>query len=185
MCNLILVLSFPKFYLKQLQFDVRMRFLGVRACYFSFTSLFYGGYWLYLDWKENASFCWRAFVDDSKLPSSTSYSLLLASQAYLYSGKMSSARDSHSYAVSYVASPVQSTVQLTRSLQCDECRARKSRVSSLFLFLLVFICRDMAWFKLFSQCSKERPTCAQCRQLQKECVYSPKVVRSPLTRQWV
>ncbi|KAL1981234.1 hypothetical protein VTN96DRAFT_2947 [Rasamsonia emersonii] len=47
----------------------------------------------------------------------------------------------------------------SHSYACDECRARKSR------------------------CSKERPACAQCRQLQKECVYSPKVIRSPLTRQ--
>ncbi|KAL2219178.1 putative C6 transcription factor [Thermoascus aurantiacus ATCC 26904] len=42
---------------------------------------------------------------------------------------------------------------------CDECRLRKSK------------------------CSKERPSCAQCRQLKKECNYSPKVTRSPLTRQ--
>ncbi|KAL2009100.1 hypothetical protein VTN00DRAFT_7294 [Thermoascus crustaceus] len=42
---------------------------------------------------------------------------------------------------------------------CDECRLRKSK------------------------CSKERPSCAQCRQLKKECTYSPKITRSPLTRQ--
>ncbi|OJD16832.1 hypothetical protein AJ78_03022 [Emergomyces pasteurianus Ep9510] len=32
-------------------------------------------------------------------------------------------------------------------------------------------------------CSKQRPTCSLCKQLKKECVYSPKVVRTPLTRQ--
>ncbi|KAJ6157518.1 fungal specific transcription factor domain protein [Penicillium chermesinum] len=33
------------------------------------------------------------------------------------------------------------------------------------------------------KCSKEKPVCLQCRQLNKECKYSPKVTRSPLTRQ--
>ncbi|KAJ5864689.1 uncharacterized protein N7529_006605 [Penicillium soppii] len=47
----------------------------------------------------------------------------------------------------------------SHSFACDECRLRKSR------------------------CSKERPICLQCRQLNKECLYSPKVSRSPLTRQ--
>ncbi|KAL5358144.1 fungal-specific transcription factor domain-containing protein [Aspergillus floccosus] len=47
----------------------------------------------------------------------------------------------------------------SHSYACDECRLRKSK------------------------CSKERPTCAQCKQLNKECNYSPKVTRSPLTRQ--
>ncbi|KAJ5692372.1 hypothetical protein N7462_001795 [Penicillium macrosclerotiorum] len=47
----------------------------------------------------------------------------------------------------------------SHSFACDECRLRKSR------------------------CSKERPVCVQCRQLNKECKYSPKVTRSPLTRQ--
>ncbi|KAJ5472982.1 hypothetical protein N7530_006983 [Penicillium desertorum] len=47
----------------------------------------------------------------------------------------------------------------SHSFACDECRLRKSR------------------------CSKERPICLQCRQLNKECIYSPKVSRSPLTRQ--
>ncbi|KAJ5885154.1 hypothetical protein N7495_009664 [Penicillium taxi] len=47
----------------------------------------------------------------------------------------------------------------SHSFACDECRLRKSR------------------------CSKERPICLQCRQLNKECKYSPKVTRSPLTRQ--
>ncbi|CAI7578145.1 unnamed protein product [Penicillium glandicola] len=47
----------------------------------------------------------------------------------------------------------------SHSFACDECRLRKSR------------------------CSKERPVCLQCRQLNKECLYSPKVSRSPLTRQ--
>ncbi|GIK01125.1 lactose regulatory protein lac9 and GAL4-like protein [Aspergillus viridinutans] len=47
----------------------------------------------------------------------------------------------------------------SHSYACDECRLRKSR------------------------CSKERPTCAQCKQLNKECNYSPKITRSPLTRQ--
>ncbi|KAJ5111125.1 hypothetical protein N7532_001660 [Penicillium argentinense] len=47
----------------------------------------------------------------------------------------------------------------SHSFACDECRLRKSR------------------------CSKERPVCLQCRQLNKECKYSPKVSRSPLTRQ--
>ncbi|KAJ5124206.1 uncharacterized protein N7515_008031 [Penicillium bovifimosum] len=47
----------------------------------------------------------------------------------------------------------------SHSFACDECRLRKSR------------------------CSKERPVCLQCRQLNKECIYSPKVNRSPLTRQ--
>ncbi|KAJ5909907.1 hypothetical protein N7504_004550 [Penicillium tannophilum] len=47
----------------------------------------------------------------------------------------------------------------SHSFACDECRLRKSR------------------------CSKERPICLQCRQLNKECKYSPKVSRSPLTRQ--
>ncbi|EEQ85517.2 transcriptional regulatory protein GAL4 [Blastomyces dermatitidis ER-3] len=46
-----------------------------------------------------------------------------------------------------------------QSIACDECRLRKSK------------------------CSKERPTCSLCKQLKKECVYSPKVVRTPLTRQ--
>ncbi|OAX81130.1 hypothetical protein ACJ72_04532 [Emergomyces africanus] len=32
-------------------------------------------------------------------------------------------------------------------------------------------------------CSKQRPTCSLCKQLKQECVYSPKVVRTPLTRQ--
>ncbi|KAE8306606.1 fungal-specific transcription factor domain-containing protein [Aspergillus transmontanensis] len=47
----------------------------------------------------------------------------------------------------------------SHSYACDECRLRKSK------------------------CSKEKPTCAQCRQLNKECKYSPKITRSPLTRQ--
>ncbi|OJJ43461.1 hypothetical protein ASPZODRAFT_74508 [Penicilliopsis zonata CBS 506.65] len=47
----------------------------------------------------------------------------------------------------------------SHSYACDECRLRKSK------------------------CSKERPICAQCRQLNKECSYSPKITRSPLTRQ--
>ncbi|KAI9370734.1 fungal-specific transcription factor domain-containing protein [Aspergillus egyptiacus] len=47
----------------------------------------------------------------------------------------------------------------SHSYACDECRLRKSK------------------------CSKERPTCAQCKQLNKECNYSPKITRSPLTRQ--
>ncbi|KAL4892926.1 fungal-specific transcription factor domain-containing protein [Aspergillus ambiguus] len=47
----------------------------------------------------------------------------------------------------------------SHSYACDECRLRKSK------------------------CSKEKPTCAQCKQLDKECKYSPKVTRSPLTRQ--
>ncbi|KAL4973728.1 fungal-specific transcription factor domain-containing protein [Aspergillus desertorum] len=47
----------------------------------------------------------------------------------------------------------------SHSYACDECRLRKSR------------------------CSKEKPTCAQCKQLDKECKYSPKITRSPLTRQ--
>ncbi|CAK40832.1 lactose regulatory protein lac9 and GAL4-like protein [Aspergillus niger] len=47
----------------------------------------------------------------------------------------------------------------SHSYACDECRLRKSK------------------------CSKEKPTCAQCKQLNKECNYSPKVTRSPLTRQ--
>ncbi|KAJ5886722.1 uncharacterized protein N7473_009396 [Penicillium subrubescens] len=47
----------------------------------------------------------------------------------------------------------------SHSFACDECRLRKSR------------------------CSKERPVCLQCQQLNKECKYSPKVTRSPLTRQ--
>ncbi|PWY82209.1 C6 transcription factor [Aspergillus heteromorphus CBS 117.55] len=47
----------------------------------------------------------------------------------------------------------------SHSYACDECRLRKSK------------------------CSKEKPTCAQCSQLNKECKYSPKVSRSPLTRQ--
>ncbi|PGH01944.1 hypothetical protein AJ79_07775 [Helicocarpus griseus UAMH5409] len=45
------------------------------------------------------------------------------------------------------------------SIACDECRLRKSK------------------------CSKQRPACSLCKQLGKECVYSPKVVRTPLTRQ--
>ncbi|KAJ6037903.1 hypothetical protein N7499_004115 [Penicillium canescens] len=47
----------------------------------------------------------------------------------------------------------------SHSFACDECRLRKSR------------------------CSKQRPVCLQCRQLNKECIYSPKARRSPLTRQ--
>ncbi|KAJ5819863.1 hypothetical protein N7474_005454 [Penicillium riverlandense] len=47
----------------------------------------------------------------------------------------------------------------SHSFACDECRLRKSR------------------------CSKEKPVCLQCRQLNKECKYSPKISRSPLTRQ--
>ncbi|KAJ5738538.1 hypothetical protein N7493_001693 [Penicillium malachiteum] len=47
----------------------------------------------------------------------------------------------------------------SHSFACDECRLRKSR------------------------CSKDRPVCIQCSQLNKECKYSPKVTRSPLTRQ--
>ncbi|BDD63378.1 hypothetical protein MAP00_008275 [Monascus purpureus] len=47
----------------------------------------------------------------------------------------------------------------SHSYACDECRLRKSR------------------------CSKERPSCMQCRQLNKQCNYSPKIARSPLTRQ--
>ncbi|OJK00737.1 hypothetical protein ASPACDRAFT_42227 [Aspergillus aculeatus ATCC 16872] len=47
----------------------------------------------------------------------------------------------------------------SHSYACDECRLRKSR------------------------CSKEKPTCAQCKQLHKDCNYSPKITRSPLTRQ--
>ncbi|PYI07059.1 C6 transcription factor [Aspergillus sclerotiicarbonarius CBS 121057] len=47
----------------------------------------------------------------------------------------------------------------SHSYACDECRLRKSK------------------------CSKEKPVCAQCKQLNKECNYSPKVTRSPLTRQ--
>ncbi|KAG5302126.1 fungal specific transcription factor domain-containing protein [Histoplasma ohiense] len=49
--------------------------------------------------------------------------------------------------------------QALQSIACNECRLRKSK------------------------CSKERPTCSLCKQLKKECVYSPKVVRTPLTRQ--
>ncbi|PWY96059.1 hypothetical protein BO94DRAFT_143759 [Aspergillus sclerotioniger CBS 115572] len=41
---------------------------------------------------------------------------------------------------------------------CSECRARKAR------------------------CSKERPVCARCRQLDKGCIYPPKKTRTPLTR---
>ncbi|RAH45712.1 uncharacterized protein BO95DRAFT_496474, partial [Aspergillus brunneoviolaceus CBS 621.78] len=41
---------------------------------------------------------------------------------------------------------------------CIECRARKAK------------------------CTKTRPSCAHCRQLNKPCVYPDKVVRSPLTR---
>ncbi|KAF7718772.1 Fungal Zn(2)-Cys(6) binuclear cluster domain-containing protein [Penicillium ucsense] len=47
----------------------------------------------------------------------------------------------------------------SHSFACDECRLRKSR------------------------CSKDRPVCLQCQQLGKDCRYSPKVTRSPLTRQ--
>ncbi|THC88359.1 hypothetical protein EYZ11_012196 [Aspergillus tanneri] len=47
----------------------------------------------------------------------------------------------------------------SHSYACDECRLRKSK------------------------CSKEKPVCAQCKQLNKECKYSPKITRSPLTRQ--
>uniref|UniRef100_A0A093XWE5 Regulatory protein GAL4 n=1 Tax=Talaromyces marneffei PM1 TaxID=1077442 RepID=A0A093XWE5_TALMA len=32
-------------------------------------------------------------------------------------------------------------------------------------------------------CSKGKPKCLQCLKLGKECIYSPKIVRSPLTRQ--
>ncbi|OJJ34169.1 hypothetical protein ASPWEDRAFT_52449 [Aspergillus wentii DTO 134E9] len=52
-----------------------------------------------------------------------------------------------------------SSTRDSHSYACDECRLRKSK------------------------CSKERPTCAQCKQLNKECKYSPKISRSPLTRQ--
>lgn len=52
-----------------------------------------------------------------------------------------------------------SSARDAQNFACDECRARKSK------------------------CSKGRPTCLQCFKLGKECVYSPKVMRSPLTRQ--
>ncbi|EED13842.1 C6 transcription factor (Gal4), putative [Talaromyces stipitatus ATCC 10500] len=52
-----------------------------------------------------------------------------------------------------------SSARDAQNFACDECRARKSR------------------------CSKGKPKCLQCLKLGKECVYSPKVVRSPLTRQ--
>ncbi|CRG82890.1 putative transcriptional regulatory protein C139,03 [Talaromyces islandicus] len=52
-----------------------------------------------------------------------------------------------------------SSARDVQNFACDECRARKSK------------------------CSKQKPTCDQCFKLGKECIYSPKVVRSPLTRQ--
>ncbi|KAH8703730.1 putative C6 transcription factor [Talaromyces proteolyticus] len=52
-----------------------------------------------------------------------------------------------------------SSVRDAQNFACDECRARKSK------------------------CSKGKPICDQCLKIGKECIYSPKVVRSPLTRQ--
>ncbi|KFY39549.1 hypothetical protein V495_05890 [Pseudogymnoascus sp. VKM F-4514 (FW-929)] len=50
-------------------------------------------------------------------------------------------------------------ISLASFAACDECRARK--------------------FK----CPKERPSCAVCSQQGKECIYSPRTERTPLTRQ--
>lgn len=62
----------------------------------------------------------------------------------------------------------------------------KGKFYSLFyiLNLFLFLIYDLFLF-IYLQCSKEYPSCSKCSQYKRKCVYSPKTIRSPLTRNYL